>query len=1220
MRALAGIPEFLILGPLEARLDGRPVALRGAKQRALLAVLLLYPGQVLSVERLIDDLWGEAPPQTAANTLQVYVSQLRKTLGAGTLVTQAPGYVAQLAAGQLDATLFAGLVDQGRHALLSDDPETAGAGLREALALWRGDCLVELELHGSARSAIDQLEQLRLAVQEDIILVELSLGHHAALETTLEALVQKHPYRESLRAHLMLALYRSGRQADALEAYRRARLTLVDELGIEPGPELQQLQQAILCHDSSLELSPLADAFAAVPQVEYADRRKQIAVTFVDCASDPDDADPELLASVAGRCFALVAAAVERHGGVTRRLPSGRMMAVFGAGEAHEDDALRALRAAAEAREELAVLGDELAASVGIRLVPRAVVDTGLVLVGADGEVSGGVVVQTEQALEAAPGGAIVVGAAARALVAGAAELEPLDGDVFRLVELVPGAVGVARRLDSPLVGRGAELAEIEQALARAGDERCCVLVTVLGEAGIGKSRLALELRSRAEATVLYGACRSYGEGVTFAPLADALGGLPTDSSATTEETFRAVRREFERLAGERPLVVVLDDVHWAEPTLLDLVEHVAEWSRDAPILLLCLARPELLETRPDWCAERPNATTLALEPLSTMDCSALIAQLPGAELLSDEARARIADFAGGNPFAVEQLLALQAEDPRFAGHLASPPSIRALIGARIDRLTPDERTVLERASVLGVDLDAATLAELLPAAQRPLAGTLLESLAQKSLLRGREPAAYVFTHALVREAAYESLPKRLRAELHAEIAELLEAGDDELVGLHLEQAYVYRRELGLLDEHDAELAERGAERLAAAGRRAHAAGDIPAAVSLLTRAVKLYGRPATGAELGEALRDAGELAQAEATLVEAIEAGRALGDERAEAHASIVRWRMRLQLEPELSFDEAESSIRAVIERLQETDADALLAKAWHCLAWIPWLRGEGAVAQQALDQAIAYARSAGDTRTEAQILNFLVGVTLFGPTRVAVAIERCSAVLHEAQGEGRVAASALRALAGLHAMEGRFEEAWACVERDGAILRDLGLKVVVSSSTELAAIVGLLAGDPVAAESHLRRGRTILEEMGDRSALSANAAMLAEAVLAQGRDEEALELTAQSERAASAEDLPVQVEWRGARAKALARRGELDAAERLAREAVSLAERTDFLNLHGNALMDLATVLRQGRRLADAAAAAEAANALYERKGNLVSAEEARSFVGLVEATVKI
>jgi DNA-binding SARP family transcriptional activator len=1211
MGASAETPEFLILGPLEVRLGGRPFALGSTKQRALLAALLLRMDEVVSVERLIDELWGDAPPRSAANALQVYVSQLRKTLGADVLVTEAPGYVARLATAQLDAARFESLVDKGRRAMLSDDIATAATRLREALALWRGDCLPGLELYGAARSAIAQLEELRLAVQEDLIRAELSLGHHGPLLATLEALVEEHPYRESLREQLMLALYRSGRQAEALEAYRRARLTLVDELGVEPGPELQSMQQAILRHDPMLELSPQAEVFATAPRTDDADRRKPIAVAFVDCASDAEDADPELLASVAQRCFALVAGAVERHGGAARRLPDGRTMAVFGAGTAHEDDALRAVRAAADARDELAVLGGELAASAGIRPVLRAGVETGLGLVRANGDVSGGVVVLAERMLQAAPRGEVLVGAAARTLLAGVAEVEPLDGDAFRLVELVPGAVWGARRLDSALVGRTAELAKIEEALAHATDEPSCVLLTVLGEAGIGKSRLALELRSRTEATVLYGACRSYGEGVTFAPLADALGGLPADPSGTTEEIFRAVRREFERMAGERPLVVVLDDVHWAEPTLLDLVEHVAEWSEGAPILLLCLARPELLELRPEWSAEH----VLALEPLSTTDCSALIAQLPCGDLLSDEARARIADFAGGNPFALEQLLALQAEDPRFAGQLSSPPSIRALLGARIDRLTHDERTMLERASVLGVEFDAEQLAELLPPAQQPLTGALLESLARKGLFREREPEAHAFAHRLVRDAAYESLPKRLRAELHAEIAERLEAGDDELVGHHLEQAYLYRRELGLLDESDAELAERGADRLAAAGRRAHAAGDTPAAISLLTRAAALSRRPATSAELGEALRDAGELALADATLVEAIEAGRTLGDEHVEAHASIVRWRMRLQLEPELSFDEAESSIRAVIERLEGTDDDALLAKAWHCLAWIPWLRGEGAVAQQALDQALAYAQSAGDARTEAQILNFLVGLAVFGPTRVTVAIERCRAILNEAQGEGRVAAAALRALGGLHAMEGRFEEAWACLERDSAILRDLGLKVVVGSSTEMAGIVGLLAGDAVTAESHLRLGFSVLEEMGDQSGLSTNAAILAEAVLAQGRDEEALELTTQSEQAAAAEDLPVQVQWRGPRAKALARRGELDAAERLAHEAVSLAERTDFLNLHANALLDLATVLQHDRRVEEAAAAAEAAHALYERKGNLVGADKAQSLVGVIE-----
>ena len=1213
MRPNPEIPEFLVLGPLEVRLGGRPFALGSTKQRALLAALLLRMDEVVSVERLIDELWGEAPPRSAANALQVYVSQLRKTLGANVLVTQAPGYVARLATSQLDAARFKSLVDDGRRAILSDDAVTAATRLREALALWRGDCLPSLELYGAARSAIAQLEELRLAVQEDLIRAELSLGHHSPLLATLEALVEEHPYRESLREQLMLALYRSGRQANALEAYRRARLTLVDELGVEPGRELQAMQQAILRHDPSLDLTPQAELFTAAPTAADADRRKPIAVAFVDCASDAGHADPELLASVAARCFTLVAAAVERHGGVAHRLPEGRTMAVFGAGTTHEDDALRAVRAAAEAREELGVLGDELAASAGIRPVLRAGIETGLGLVQANGHVNGGVVVLAERALKAARKGEVLVGAAAHTLLAGAAELEPLDGDVFRLVELVHGVVWGARRLDSPLVGRTAELVEVKEALAHATEKRSCVLLTVLGEAGIGKSRLAFELQSRTEATVIYGACRSYGEGVTFAPLADALGELPADPAGTTEEIFRAVRREFERMSGERPLVVVLDDIHWAEPTLLDLVEHVAEWSQDAPILMLCLARPELLETHPDWGAERANATTLALEPLSTTDCSALIAQLPGGELLTDEARARITDFAGGNPFAVEQLLALQAEDPRFAGQLTSPPSIRTLLGARIDRLTHDDRTMLERASVLGVEFDIATLAELLPAAQRASADTL-KSLTHKGLFHEREPEAYAFAHRLVRDAAYESLPKRLRAELHAEIAERLEAEDDEIVGHHLEQAYLYRRELGLLDKSDAELAERGADRLADAGRRAHAAGDTPAAVSLLTRAAALSRHPAMSAELGEALRDSGELALADATLIEAIEAGRALGDERAEAHASIVRWRMRLQLEPELSFDEAESSIRAVIERLQQSDADALLAKAWHCLAWIPWLRGEGAVAQQALDQALAYAQNAGDARTEAQILNFLVGVALFGPTRVGVAIERCRAILNEAQGEGRVAAAALRALAGLHAMEGRFEEAWACVARDGAILRDLGLKVVVGSSTELAGIVGLLAGDPVAAESHLRLGFAVLEEMGDRSGLSTNAAMLAEALLAQGRDEEALELTVQSEQAAAAEDLPVQVQWRGPRAKALARRGKLDAAERLAHEAVSLAEQTDFLNLHANALLDLATVLQHDRRVEEAAAAAETAKTLYERKGNLIGADKAQSFVGQI------
>ena len=376
MRASAETPEFLILGPLEVRLGGRPVTLGSTKQRALLAALLLRMDEVVSVERLIDRALGRGAAAVALRTLcRCMCSQLRKTLGANVLVTQAPGYVARLATGQLDAARFESLVDEGRQAMLSDDAGTAATRLREALALWRGDCLPGLKLYGAAGSAIAQLEELRLAVHEDLIRAELSLGHHGPLLATLEALVEEHPYRESLREQLMLALYRSGRQADALEAYRRARLTLVDELGVEPGPELQSMQQAILRHDPLLEAPPQADLFATAPRTDDADRRKPIAVAFVDCASDAEDADPE---TPGERRAALLCTG--RHRGRAarrgpRRLPDGRTMAVFGAGTAHEDDALRAVRAAAEARDELAVLGGELAASAGIRPVLRAGVE-----------------------------------------------------------------------------------------------------------------------------------------------------------------------------------------------------------------------------------------------------------------------------------------------------------------------------------------------------------------------------------------------------------------------------------------------------------------------------------------------------------------------------------------------------------------------------------------------------------------------------------------------------------------------------------------------------------------------------------------------------------------------------------------------------------------------------------------------------------------------------
>ncbi len=248
--------EFCVLGPLEARRDGLPVALGGTKQRALLAVLLLHAGEVVSTDRLIDELWGDEPPPTASHTVQVFVSRLRKALGEGgaALVTAPPGYVARLEPDALDLDRFEHLVTQGRASLAGGDAAAAGARLREALGLWRGPALADFAYEAFAQAAIARLEELRLSALADRVEADLALGRHHDVIGELEALVAEHPMRERFLSQLMLALYRSGRQADALECYQEARRALVEELGIDPGPALQRLERAILMQEAELEL------------------------------------------------------------------------------------------------------------------------------------------------------------------------------------------------------------------------------------------------------------------------------------------------------------------------------------------------------------------------------------------------------------------------------------------------------------------------------------------------------------------------------------------------------------------------------------------------------------------------------------------------------------------------------------------------------------------------------------------------------------------------------------------------------------------------------------------------------------------------------------------------------------------------------------------------------------------------------------------------------
>ena len=591
--------------------------------------------------------------------------------------------------------------------------------------------------------------------------------------------------------------------------------------------------------------------------------RKTVTVLFADVTGSTvlgEQLDPESLRRVMARYFDVARAAVERHGGTVEKFIGDAVMAVFGVPTLHEDDALRALRAAAELRDALAALNEELERDYGVALQLRTGVNTGEVVTGTEERLATGDAVNVAARLEqAARPGEILLGERTRALARGAIEVEPVEPlalkgkadpvAAYRLVHVVEGAEPFERRDDAPFVGRRRELATMGAAFDGAIGERVCRLVTVLGPPGIGKSRLAGELVAMVadRATVVSGRCLPYGEGITYWPLAEIFreGGAEDELDAilqagAPEEIAWSVRKAFERLARERPLAVVVEDIHWAEETMLDLLEHLVDWTRDAPILLLCLARPDLIDLRPAWGGQ-PGSETVTLEPLSAAESDELIGELARRSDVDAGTRARIVEIAEGNPLFVEQLLALLAEEGDL-DHV--PATIQALLAARLDALPDEEREVLERASVVGLEFEWDALAKLSPDGRRP-GGATLATLVRKELIQPHEAIedAFRFRHMLIRDAAYERIPKELRSELHERFAGWLDGrGDefDEVIGYHLEQAYLCLAGLGRPGERGSRLAARGAELLEACGRRAYARGDAAAAENLVERAIAL--------------------------------------------------------------------------------------------------------------------------------------------------------------------------------------------------------------------------------------------------------------------------------------------------------------------------------------------------------------------------------------------
>jgi class 3 adenylate cyclase/tetratricopeptide (TPR) repeat protein len=982
--------------------------------------------------------------------------------------------------------------------------------------------------------------------------------------------------------------------------------------------------------------------------------RKTVTVLFADVADSTalgERIDPEALRGALARWFEEARSVIERHGGTVEKFVGDAVMAVFGIPRLHEDDALRAVRAADELGGVLARLNEQLERERGVCFTVRVGINTGEVVTGDAGTLVTGDAVNVAKRLEeAAGGGDVIVGDVTQRLTRKSARFEPLAPlavkgksariRAWRLVAADCYALPFQRRFDTPFVGRRRELEQMRRAFARSLEERACHLFTLLGVAGIGKTRLACELfdELEGEATVLRGRCLPYGDGITFWPLREVireLGGedeverlLSANEDAEiicerltgdrgSQELFWAVRRLCETLARERPLVLCFEDVHWAEPTFLDLIEYLAGWTRAAPVLLICIARPEFLDERPVWLSGQENAASFTLSPLSENESEMLL----GALGVGGESGKRIAEAAEGNPLYAEQVAAMVAEGGAIE---TIPPTIQALLTARLDRLSTAERTSIECAAVAGKEFWRDAIVALGGEKDSAAAGSALISLVRRELIRperstDRPDDAFRFAHALIRDAAYSAMPKETRAQLHERFADWLVAESgapelDEIVGYHVEQAYRNREALGPVDARAAQLAERAAELLASAGRRALARGDARAAVALLERAASLLepkkqARVSLLPDLAAALRTSGALSEAQNVLNEALARAREAPDPVLEASALVEQALLRTYSHGEVAeLGRVAGRVRPVFE---EAGDELGLARVMQLMGLGRFGLCRYHEAEELFRQAAAHARKAGGGRAEVRALQLLAAALLRGPTPVEQALEECREICDRTATDVGAQASSCGIAAQLDAMRGNFEDARRLYSRAKAVFAELGSRHSAAGLAVYGGPIEFLAGDLEAAAEELGEAQAILEGLGERGGLSTVEAFLAEVQWARGCEDEAARLAELLEGRVSLDDVLVHVLARGVRAKALAAKGRTREAERLAKDAVVLAETGDSPTLVAHALVNLAEVLRVGGL--PSLGPLRQAVGLYDQKGDVVSAARAHELAAV-------
>jgi class 3 adenylate cyclase/tetratricopeptide (TPR) repeat protein len=1028
---------------------------------------------------------------------------------------------------------------------------------------------------------------------------------------------------------------------------------------------------------------------ALVAQPAPQEVRKTVTVIFCDLKGSTelgDRLDSEALREVLALYFSAMKPALERHGGTIEKYIGDAIMAVFGLPRIHEDDALRAVRAAAIMREALAELNVTLQAQFGVTLENRTGVNTGEVVTGEGRDsqllATGDTVNVAARLEQAAPAGEVLIGESTYRLVRDAVEVVPVEPlelkgkpepvPAYRLLSVIEGATSTTSA-DMPLVGRAREVAALDAEFRRsvAGPEGR--LVTLIGEAGVGKTRLIEEfLRSIAdEAAVLRGRCLSYGDGITFFPLAEVLrqaaGIVPEDSEedariklkacfgeeladATSriesgmglsqdwygqDELFWGVRAVLRELARRRPLVVVFDDIHWAEPTFLDLIEYILDASLGVPLLLLCAARESFREDRPGFAAGRGTASQIELGELSREASGRVVRNLLGEASLPRSLERRILSLAQGNPLFIEQMFSMLIDDGLlreqagrwvFSGDaevVSVPGTVSSLLGARLDRLGSTERRIVESASVIGLEFSSGAVSALV---EENVSRTDLEfglaALCRKQLIRQAEPGAaddFYFSHILVRDTAYARLLKRTRVRLHERFAVWFTdsvgsrlAEYEEIIGYHLEQSFRFRAELGPTDDHGRRLGAEASRRLSSAGHRALARGDMPAAANLLQRAAALLGGrdPVVALLLldaGEAAADIGELVRAESILTEAVNRAYSAGDTATARAAELSRLRLRYTTDPHAIRESVVELVEQQIPELEVMGDDRALVRAFSLLTYVHWMGSRFADAAAAVERAIRHATAAGDEVKARRNLGSLAISALYGPMPVPEAIATCEEVLARAQGDRKSGALAELAIGHLEAMRGNFDRARLLYRRSRASLEEFGHHFMAALTSLDSSVIELLAGNLAAAESELRTDYQRLEEMGERNYISTTAGLLADVLYRQGRYDESAEFAEVCERVASPDDVDSQFLWRCVRGKLRARQGEVEEAESLLRAAMALIETSDKLDWQGNGLMDFAEVRELSGAPAEAASLSERAARLFERKGNVVSALKA-------------